>query len=211
MYTLYEYQPYAFGATRSPRTPSSPGSILKPQTKPLYAAPCQTGYLLSTRKRTNMWSTHSVSEAAGTTPCDSTRMLVLSLKPRHAEAIVAGTKTVELRRTRPNVDMPTRALIYSTSPVKSLVGSCRVDLIESQTLRELWRLASDRAGVSRHEFHEYFAGLGQGVALHLSGVQRAATPVSLSQLRRLVPGFRPPQSFAYLPAADGDRILAAAM
>ncbi|WP_419865083.1 ASCH domain-containing protein [Candidatus Poriferisodalis sp.] len=137
-------------------------------------------------------------------------VLVLSLKPRYASAIVSGAKTIELRRTRPRIATPTLALIYSTRPVMSLVGTCRVDSIESQSLRDLWCLASSRAGISRREFHEYFSGLSEGIALHLSDAQRAETPVSLAQLRRLVDGFRPPQSFGYLSADDSGRILAAA-
>ena len=105
-------------------------------------------------------------------------VLVLSLKPKYADAILSGTKTVELRRTRPKIKIPTLTLIYSTSPVRSIVGSCRADWTESQTLRDLWRLTSDRAGVSRREFHEYFAGLSEGVALHLSGAQRAEVLLS---------------------------------
>lgn len=151
-----------------------------------------------------------ISEVANRERCDPGRVLVLSLKPRYADAILSGAKTIELRRTRPNIKVPTLALIYATSPARSLVGSCCVDFIDSRTLRELWRLASVRAGVSRREFQEYFTGLTEGVALHLSSAQRAETPVSLALLRRLVPGFRPPQSFAYLSAADSGRILAAA-
>lgn len=157
-----------------------------------------------------MRSRHSLGEGTDGTQCDPRRVLVLSLKPMYADAIVSGAKTIELRRTRPNIEIPTLALIYSTSPVKSIVGSCCVDRAESWALRDLWCLASDRGGVTRREFHEYFAGLSEGAALHLSGAQRAGSPVSLAQLRRLVGGFRPPQSFAYLPAADGRRIMAAA-
>lgn len=160
--------------------------------------------------RANMHSMPCLDEVAAKTRCDPNRVLVLSLRPRYAEAILSGAKTVELRRTRPNIKIPTLALIYATNPVRSLVGSCCVDSVESWPLRELWCLASEQAGVSRREFHEYFAGLSEGVALQLSGAQRAEVPVSLARLRRLVGGFRPPQSFAYLPAADGGRILAVA-
>ena len=42
---------------------------------------------------------------------DLDRMVVLSLRPRFAEAILAGDKTVELRRTVPKIVVPTRALL----------------------------------------------------------------------------------------------------
>ncbi len=155
----------------------------------------------------------SMRSIDGTTPlieCDSSRMLVLSLKPRYADAILAGSKTVELRRTRPNLTIPTLALIYSTSPVMSLVGSCRVDSIETRPLRELWPLASDRAKVSRREFDQYFQGRNEGIALHLSEPRPVQTALCLPVLRTLVEDFRPPQSFAYLSAEVGQRLLMAA-
>jgi len=40
-------------------------------------------------------------------------MIVLSLKPLYAEAILSGAKTVELRRIGPNISVRTRALIYA--------------------------------------------------------------------------------------------------
>ena len=42
---------------------------------------------------------------------DPARALVLSLKPRFAEAILAGTKTVEVRRVMPRITIPTLALL----------------------------------------------------------------------------------------------------
>ena len=42
---------------------------------------------------------------------DQERMIVLPLKPRFADAILTGEKTVELRRAEPKIVVPTRALI----------------------------------------------------------------------------------------------------
>ena len=54
---------------------------------------------------------------------DPDRMVVLSLKPRFAEAILAGVKTVDVRRTEPKIVVPTRALLYAASPVRALLVS----------------------------------------------------------------------------------------
>ena len=88
------------------------------------------------------------------TRCGRGRVLLLSLKPRYADAILSGAKTIELRRTRPNIKVPALALIYSTSPVRSLVGSCCVESIDSRDtsralvpgIRSSWDL---EAGVLR--------------------------------------------------------------
>ena len=54
---------------------------------------------------------------------DPDRMVVLSFKPRFAHAILAGVKTVELRRTVPKIVIPTRALLYAASPVRALLDT----------------------------------------------------------------------------------------
>ena len=70
---------------------------------------------------------------------DQDRMIVLSLKPRFAEAILAGTKTVELRRTTPRIEVPTRALLYATTPVRALLGTCIITEVRTADLTALWR------------------------------------------------------------------------
>ena len=61
----------------------------------------------------------------------------LSLKPRFAEAILAGTKTVELRRTTPKIEVPTRALLYTSTPVRALLGTCIITSVTSARLSNL--------------------------------------------------------------------------
>ena len=62
---------------------------------------------------------------------DQDRMIVLSLRPRFAEAIMAGDKTVELRRTEPKIVVPMRALLYATTPVRALLGTCVITSAKS--------------------------------------------------------------------------------
>ena len=68
---------------------------------------------------------------------DPERMIVLSLKPRYAEAILSGAKTVELRRIEPKLSVPTRALIYASTPVKALLGTCIVERVTADRLAVL--------------------------------------------------------------------------
>ena len=65
---------------------------------------------------------------------DRDRMIVLSLKPRFADAIPAEDKTVELRRTEPKIVVPTRALLYATTPVRALLGTCVITSVKSAVL-----------------------------------------------------------------------------
>lgn len=128
------------------------------------------------------------------------RRLLLSLKPRFADAILDGSKTVELRRTRPTIKVPTDALIYASSPRMAILGRCRVESIGSYTPTALWEAHGHAAGVTRREFRHYFSGADRAYALMLSGPCRLEESMRLADIRSWWPDFVPPQSFRYLPA-----------
>ena len=137
-------------------------------------------------------------------------MIVLPLKPRFAEAILTGEKTVELRRAEPKIVVPTRALIYATSPVRALVGTCIVTSVETDCLANLWQRFGPRTGINRQEFLDYFEGVEKGAALTLSDPDILLRPIPLGRLRETSQGFRPPQSFAYVNAETGNELLTTA-
>lgn len=139
--------------------------------------------------------------------CDPNRMLVLSLKPRFAEAILSGQKTVELRRVEPRIKVPTRALVYASSPTCSLIGQCVVYEVHRLPLPTLWYRFGPQTSLAQEEFRAYFAGTDTGVALLLSSPVRLPSVVPLAQLRQSVDRFRAPQSFAYVGAEAGTRLL----
>lgn len=56
--------------------------------------------------------------------------LFVSVKPRFAEKILAGEKSVELRRVRPSVTPGTLVIFYASSPTREVVGTGRADLRE---------------------------------------------------------------------------------
>ena len=138
---------------------------------------------------------------------DRDRMMVLSLWPRFADAILSGAKTVELRRTEPKIRVPTLALIYASTPVRALLGTCVVTSVEPGRLAALWRAHGAGSGLDHGEFLDYFEGVEAGTALSLASPSRLSRPVPLVELRSRPEGFRPPQSFSYVDAETGNRLL----
>jgi len=143
----------------------------------------------------------------GERPLDPDRMIVLSLKPRYAGAILSGAKTVELRRIEPKLSVPMRALIYASTPVKALLGTCIVERVTTDRLAVLWKAYGSRTGLAHAEFRDYFEGLEMGSALALSGARRFGRPIPLADLRTSRRLERPPQSFSYVDAETGNRLL----
>ena len=128
--------------------------------------------------------------------------LVLSVRPKFADAILDGRKTIEIRRQRPNVQPGTLGFVYSSSPIQAVVGLFRVDGILTATPDELWLAARCGAGISRHDFDYYLGDAEFGHAMSISCARPLPNPVKLSQLRAIWPECKPPRSFGYLVAAD---------
>lgn len=138
---------------------------------------------------------------------DQERMIVLSLRPRFAEAILAGVKTVEFRRREPRIVVPTRALLYAASPVRALVGTCVVTSVKSAGLVDLWREHGPQSGLAHSEFEGYFEGAEVGTALTLERPYSFPRGIALQDLRAQPGSFRPPQSFAYVDAETGGQLM----
>jgi predicted transcriptional regulator len=131
-------------------------------------------------------------------------MLLLSIRPRFVDSILAGEKRVELRRKCPRVNCR-QAIIYATSPRMELVATFRIESIIKGSLPMLWQSVRGRAGVTRQEFDRYFMGLAAGVGIEIGAVVQF-DPVPLDDLRTAWEGFHPPQGFRYLDRSDLNRV-----
>jgi predicted transcriptional regulator len=126
------------------------------------------------------------------------RALFISLRPRFAELLLEGSKTVELRRVQPAVARGARVLLYASSPVRALVGVAVIQEVHVATREQIWQLHGARTGITREEYEQYFSEASIAVAITLAEVRRLPKPVTLAELREGRDWFRPPQSFRYL-------------
>lgn len=128
--------------------------------------------------------------------------LFLSLRPRYADLLLDGRKTVELRRVRPAAAVGSIVLLYASSPTMTLVGRATIGQIYVASLNEIWHRHGSKTGISRDEYDLYFAGIDRAVAIELQGIRRLERPRHLDDLRRRLGGFRPPQSYRYLDSRE---------
>lgn len=129
--------------------------------------------------------------------------IFLSIKPKYAEQILAGTKTVELRRVRPRIGAGALVVMYASSPTRAVCGAFEVDRVVTRSPAELWPLVEHQAGVTREEFDAYYRGAEHGVAIFVRAAFGADEPYGLDEIRRDVPAFHPPQAFRYLHGLGG--------
>lgn len=122
---------------------------------------------------------------------------VISIKPKYAELIYSGEKTVELRKCRPNDDYE-GAYLYETSPVKELTGIIKYGSIMKAKLDILWDHVKDKACVSRKEFDEYYEGHKTGVGIFIDDYAQTGRMKAPLDILRSIYGFHPPQSIGYI-------------
>ena len=135
------------------------------------------------------------------------KMLLLSVKPEHASKIFAGSKTVELRRTRPKLSEGDLVVVYVSSPVKAIKGAFEVGQILSGTPAGLWKKVKDRSGLTWNEFCTYFTDADIGYALEIKKTWIYKAPIKLHCIRKLWDDFNPPQSYRYLSDVERDELL----
>ena len=126
------------------------------------------------------------------------RALFFSVKPTFADLLLSGEKTVELRRVRPRATAGTLAIVYASTPVRAVLGTCTVADIGEEHPSVIWSLHGPRTGLRWQEFNEYFLGQGSAVAITVIAPRRLGEPVPLRVLRAEPFGFSPPQSFRYI-------------
>lgn len=129
--------------------------------------------------------------------------LLLSIKPRFADAIFAKAKGVELRRVRPRVSAGDLILVYVTSPRCALEGAFEVERVLEARPSALWQSVRRTAGITKTEFDDYYRGSKAAYGIVVRRVWKLA-PVSLAALRRA--RIRPPQSYHYIDAVKALRL-----
>jgi len=119
--------------------------------------------------------------------------ILLSINPEHVENILNGSKRYEYRKVKCKSDVD-KIVIYSTSPVKLVVGEVEIlDVIEDVPDR-VWGITAQSSGISKMFFDAYFENREKAIAYRLGKVKKYKEPLQLSDF-----GIRfAPQSFMYV-------------
>ena len=124
--------------------------------------------------------------------------VLLSLQIEYLDKILAGTKTVELRRRALRVPIGTRVWLYAKSPTASVCAYTKIEAITVARPTQLWASFQDEIGIDKCNFDKYFAGRKIGCALTLGPVYLLRRPIALYEIRKAVGAFQPPQFAKHL-------------
>lgn len=131
------------------------------------------------------------------------KVVLMSIQPKFARAILDGTKTVELRRNGVPIDI-SRIVIYATKPIGRIVGHCKVTKCSVGSPEYIWRRFGSAAGISRAEYDKYFDSAPEAKCYALDHPRRFSRAIRITDLKSISSA---PQSFAYLSAADTAALL----
>jgi len=118
---------------------------------------------------------------------------IMSIKPEYVEKILNGTKKYEYRKTKTKLKID-KIIIYSTNPVKKVVGEVVVKNILIDTPLNIWLKTKEKSGTSKEFFDKYFKNSEYAIAYELGKVTIYDNQKELSEF-----GIKnAPQSFMYL-------------
>ncbi len=119
--------------------------------------------------------------------------VILSIKPKYANAILSGEKKVEFRKASFKQEIE-KVFIYSSAPEQRIIGYFTIDEIISDTPKNLWEEFNDVGSIDKFSFFEYFSNKSIGFSIKIKKVnkfRKSLDPKSVIQ------DFVPPQSYRY--------------
>lgn len=119
--------------------------------------------------------------------------ILMSIKPEYANKIFSGIKRYEFRKRIPKQPFE-RVYVYSSSPVKKIIGFFDVDYVVQGEPNELWGETLKFAGIDALAYKKYFSNSVIGYAIHVSATKLFDIPVDPYLEFH---GFKAPQSFMY--------------
>ena len=122
--------------------------------------------------------------------------ILLSIKPKYVEKILSGKKCYEFRKAIfKNKNIKT-IIIYSTSPVKKIVGEVEIEDILKDSPEKIWLKTREKSGIDKKFFNEYFKEKEIAYAIKIKNPKKYDRGVTLSEYDKNIK--QAPQSFLYV-------------
>ena len=119
---------------------------------------------------------------------------ILPIRPNYVDAILSGIKRVEFRRTKFKRDVSS-ILIYSSTPVKKVVGYFEVGEILEMSPSQAWIEFESVGGIDHKSFFDYYEGARMAYVISIIDVVRFKNEIPLTELCE---NLSAPQSYRYL-------------
>ena len=127
------------------------------------------------------------------------KFLFLSIKPEFVNKILCKSKSIELRKHKPNATVGDYVLIYSTQPQKSVIGFAKIKKIIECNPNKMWNDNASFIGIDKDRFFEYYKDQNKSIGIEFSDVCKLKVSIPLNEIKNKHPKFTPPQTYKYIP------------
>lgn len=127
-------------------------------------------------------------------------MYLMSIRPKYAYRIFTGIKKFELRKWFGVIpEKRSIIIVYASGSVRAIIGEFTVGNIIIGKPSEVWDKLSryESIGVGNEDY-QYIRGSKTAMALEVVDPVLYVKPITLEELRSIIPGFMPPFSFRRL-------------
>ena len=125
--------------------------------------------------------------------------VLMSIHPEYILKIFSGSKKYEYRKTLYTSVFVDTIVMYSTSPVKMIVGEFKTSGIMISDPKDIWFETEEWSGLNKKAFFDYYKGYDEVGAIHIDKVIVYKEQIKGEVFRK---DFRPPQSFNVMKTLD---------
>ncbi|MCT4612510.1 MAG: hypothetical protein N4A47_03985 [Clostridia bacterium] len=129
------------------------------------------------------------------------KKILMSINTKYSRKIFKGTKLWEFRKAIPRIEETDEleVVVYSSQEEKAIVGSFKAGQILRCSLDELM----EKTGYSDDSdavewFSAYYGDRKICSAIEVIEPIEYEKPITLNEIREVIPSFRPPQNFVYI-------------
>ena len=124
------------------------------------------------------------------------KIYLASIRPKYVYRIFTGVKKFELRKwigIRP--PKGSIIIVYASGSIRAIVGEFRVGRVLFARPGDIWNMlmAMEKPGVGAEDY-QYIRGAKYALAIEIINPVMYVKPITLDELRRIIPGFMPPMS-----------------
>lgn len=119
--------------------------------------------------------------------------ILMSIKPVYVDKIFDGTKKYEFRKTRCKTE-PNRIIVYSSSPIKKVVGELIIEEVLFDDKEIIWNKTNIYGGIEKDKYDNYFKNKKYAVAYKIGKYIKYDNPKELKEYNIK----SAPQSYIYI-------------
>jgi predicted transcriptional regulator len=123
--------------------------------------------------------------------------ILMSIQPCFSDKIMSGEKVIEIRKKFNKKWKNHTVAIYSSSPIRKLVGYATIQNINEDSPDIIWSKYSDSLGCTKSMYDDYTKGSEKVFAISLSNINKYHNPLALDYLTNSKEQrIYPPQSYS---------------